>query len=159
MGIAQVLAIWLHTVALVIAWGYYGILGRIALPALERSLDHQALATTLLAMERRAVPLVALSALLFTLSGSYLLVIDPHYAGLGNVFASTWTLLMLGKHVLVIGFVVLAVAVDRLIRRAARTTVDGLRRRDLRWVRFGAEGATGLSALIVLLTAVAQVTA
>ena len=159
MDIPQVLAIWLHTVALVIAWGYYGILGRIALPALERSLDHRALATTLLGMERRAVPLVALSALLFTLTGSYLLVIDPHYAGLGNVFASTWTLLMLAKHGMVIAFIALAVAVDLLVRRVARNTDSGQRQRDLRWLGFSAEGATGLGALIVLLTAAAQVAA
>ena len=159
MDIPQVLAISLHTVALVIAWGYYGILGRIALPALERSLDHQALASTLLAMERRAVPLVGLSALLFTLTGSYLLVIDPHYAGLGNVFASSWTLLMLVKHGMVIAFIALAVAVDLLVRRVARTTDAGQRQRDLRWLRYGAEGATGLGALIVLLTAAAQVAA
>jgi hypothetical protein len=28
MDILQVLAVWLHTLAFVIAWGYYGILGR-----------------------------------------------------------------------------------------------------------------------------------
>ena len=159
MDVAQVLAIWLHTVALVIAWGYYGILGRIALPALERSLDPRALPTTLLSLERRAVPLVVLSAVLFTLTGTYLLVIDPHYAGLGNVFASSWTLLMLVKHVLVVGFVALAVAVDLLVRRIARTTDAERRAHELRWLGPGAEGVTGLGALIVLLTAVAQVTA
>jgi uncharacterized membrane protein len=110
-------------------------------------------------MERRAVPLVALSALLFTLTGSYLLVIDPHYAGLGHVFASTWTLLMVAKHGMVIAFIALAVAVDLLMRRVARTTDSGQRQRDLRWLGFTAEGATGLGALIVLLTAAAQVVA
>jgi uncharacterized membrane protein len=159
VDVPQVLAVWLHTVALVIAWGYYGILGRIALPALARSLDRPALATALLGMERRAVPLVALSALLFTLTGSYLLVIDPHYAGLGNVFASTWTRLMLAKHVLVIGFVALAVVVDLLVRRIARTTEAEGQARDLRRLGFSAEAATGLGALIVLLTAAAQVAA
>ncbi len=157
MDVAQVLAIWLHTVALVIAWGYYGILGRIALPALERSLDARTLPLVLMAVERRAVPLVLLSAVLFTLTGSYLLVIDPHYAGLGNVFASSWTVLMLVKHGCVIGFVALAVAVDLLVRRIARTSDPKRRARDLRWLGFGAEAATGLGALIVLLTAVAQV--
>ncbi len=159
MDALTVLAIWLHTVALVIAWGYYGILGRIALPALERTLDSGTLPATLMGIERRAVPLVGLSAVLFTLTGSYLLVIDPHYAGLGNVFASSWTLLMLVKHVMVIAFVGLAVMVDVLIRRIARTTDDGRRASDLRWLGLGAEGATGVGALIVLLTAVAQVSA
>jgi uncharacterized membrane protein len=156
MEMGQVLATWLHTVALVIAWGYYGILGRIALPALERSLDRQVVAAALLAMERRAVPLVIVSAVLFTLTGTYLLVIDPNYAGLGNVAASSWTLLMLAKHVLVVGFVALVVAVDLLIRRIARTNDAGQQQRDLRSLRFSAEGATGLGAVIVLLTAFAQ---
>ena len=117
MDLPQVLAIWLHTLALVIAWGYYGILGRIMLPALERSLDRPAQAAALVAIERRALPLVVLSVVLFTATGAYLLVIDPHYAGLGDFFASTWTMLMLVKHVLVVGLVVLGVDVDRLIRR------------------------------------------
>jgi uncharacterized membrane protein len=154
--IGHVLAIWFHTVALVIAWGYYGILGRIALPALERSLDRQAIPAALLAIERRAAPLVVVSAVLFTLTGTYLLVIDPHYAGPGNVTASSWTLLMLVKHVLVLGFVALAIAVDRLVRRIARTGDAARRQRDLRWVGLGAEVATVLGALIVLLTAIAQ---
>jgi hypothetical protein len=33
--IAELVALWLHTVAFVIAWGYYAILGRIVLPGLE----------------------------------------------------------------------------------------------------------------------------
>ena len=156
MDIGHVLAIWLHTVALVIAWGYYGILGRIALPALERALDRGAIPAALLAMERRAAPLVVVSCVLFTLTGTYLLVLDPHYAGLGNFAASAWTLLMLVKHGLVVGFVALAVAVDLLVRRIGRAGDRGPCERDLRWLRFGAEGATGLGALIVLLTAVAQ---
>lgn len=139
--------------------GYYGILGRIALPALERALDQRTLPVVLMELERRAVPLVVLSAVLFTLSGTYLLVTDPHYAGLGNVFASSWTLLMLGKHAVVIGFVGLAIAVHLLIPRIARTADGRGRKRDLRWLGFSAEGATGVGALVVLLTAVAQVAA
>ena len=119
MDVAQVLAVWLHTLAFVIAWGYYGILGRIVLPGLERSIERPAQAAALLAIERRALPLVVLSLVLFTATGTYLLVNDPHYAGLGDFFASTWTTLMLLKHLLVVALVVLGVAVDRLTRRAA----------------------------------------
>ena len=39
MDIGLILALWLHTLAFVIAWGDYGVLGRIILPALARSLD------------------------------------------------------------------------------------------------------------------------
>jgi uncharacterized membrane protein len=157
MDIPHVLAITLHTLALVIAWGYYGILGRIMLPALERSLDGPSQAAALVAVERRAIPLVVLSAALFTATGAYLLVIDPHYAGLGNFFESSWTTLMLVKHVLVFGFVALAVLVDRLIRRVSDATNDLARASALLRLRLSAEGATGLGALIVLLTAAAQV--
>jgi uncharacterized membrane protein len=156
MDVPQVLAVWLHTLALVIAWGYYGILGRVILPALERSFERPAQAAALVAIERRAVPLVLLSVVLFTATGGYLLVVNPHYAGLGNVFASTWTTLMLVKHVLVIGFVVLAVMVDRFIRRIAEATDENARASALRRLALSAEGATGLGALIILLTAAAQ---
>jgi uncharacterized membrane protein len=159
MELGEVLAIWLHTIALVIAWGYYGILGRIVLPTLERSLGRPGMPLALLGIERRAAPLIVLSAVLFTLTGTYLLVIDPQYAGLGNVAASSWTLLMLAKHVLVIGFVGVAVAIDLLIRRIGRASHQERSQCDLRWIRFGAEGATGLGAFIALLTAVAQAVA
>ena len=156
MDLPLVLAVWLHTLAFVIAWGYYGILGRMVLPAIERSLERPAQAAALVAIERRALPLIVLSLVLFTATGTYLLVIDLHYGGLGNVFASTWTTLMLVKHVLVVGLVVLGVIVDRLIRRVGEATSENARESALRRLRLSAEGATGLGALIVLLTAAAQ---
>lgn len=156
MDIPQVLAIWLHTLALVIVLGYYGILGRVVLPALRRSLDGPAQRATLVAIERRALPLVLLAVALFIVTGAYLLLVDPQYAGLGNVLASTWTKLMLAKHVLVVVLVVLGVIVDRLIRGLAEAPTDAAGELDLRLVQLGAEAATGLGALIVLLTAVAQ---
>jgi uncharacterized membrane protein len=159
MDIAQLLAVWLHTLAFVIAWGYYGILGRIMLPALERSLDGPARARTLAAIERTALPLVVLSMALFVVTGSYLLFVDPRYAGLGDFFANTWTMLMLVKHLVVIVLIALGVVVDVLIRRLAEATNDATRVLVLRRLRLAAEGATGLGALIVLLTAAAQLSA
>jgi uncharacterized membrane protein len=159
MDLPQVLAVWLHTLAFVIAWGYYGILGRMVLPGLERSLERPAQAAALVAIERRALPLVVLSLALFTATGTYLLVVDPKYAGLGDFFASTWTTLLLVKHVLVVGLVVLGVAVDRLIRRVGEATSETARESALRRLALSAEGATGLGALIVLLTVAAQAAA
>ena len=156
MDVPQVGATWLHTLAFVIAWGYYGVLGRIILPALERSLEGRARTAALLAVERRALPLIVLSLILFTITGSYLLVVDPHYQGLGNLFASTWTRLIMIKHVLVVGLVVLAGLVDWLIRRAPDPddSVDG--GAGLGLIALAADGVTGLGALIALLTVAAQ---
>ena len=157
MDLPRVLAVWLHTVAFVMVWGYYGVLGRMILPGLERTLERPAQASALAAIERRALPLIVLSLALFTATGTYLLVVDPHYVGLGDFFASTWTTLMLMKHVVVVGLVVAGVYIDRLIRRACGEASEDSRESDLRRLALSAEGATALGALIVLLTAVAQV--
>ena len=156
MDAPQVLALWLHTIAFVIAWGYYGVLGRIILPALERSLDRRGRVSALQAIERRALPLIVLSLILFAVTGSYLLVVDPHYQGLGNLFASTWTRLIMIKHVLIIGLVVLAGLVDWLIRRAPDPDEPDDRGPGLGLIALAADGVTGLGALIALLTVAAQ---
>jgi uncharacterized membrane protein len=156
MDLALVIALWLHTVAFVIAWGYYGVLGRMVLPGLERTLERTTQADALLAIERRALPLILVSLVLFIVTGSYLLVVDPKYAGLGDFFASTWTTLMLVKHLVIVALVVAAVVVDVSIRHAAEAADEGVREGAFRRVRLSAEVATVLGALVVLLTAAAQ---
>jgi uncharacterized membrane protein len=156
MDVALVVAIWLHTLGFVVVMGYYGVLGRILIPAIERSLDGSAQAVALKGIERRALPLVLLSMALFAITGAYLLVVDAKYEGLGNFFASTWTTLMLVKHLVVVVLVVLGVAVDVLIRRLSVAASKSDRRSDLLRIELAAEGATALGALIILLTAAAQ---
>jgi uncharacterized membrane protein len=153
-----ILSTWLHTVAFVIAWGYYGILGRMIVPGLERTLAPAARADALLAIERRALPLLLLSVVLFTMTGTYLLVIDPQYEGLGS-FGNSWAAMMLGKHLLVVVLVGLGVVIDRLIRWAADVADDRARATYLRWLRWSTEGATAVGALIALLTVAAQASA
>jgi uncharacterized membrane protein len=141
MDVAQLLAVWLHTLAFVIAW------------------DGPAQAAALVAIERRALPLVLLSMALFLATGTCLLFIDPRYAGLGDFFANTWTTLMLIKHLVVVVLIALGVAVDLFVRRVGEATDEVARRWALRRTRLSAEGATGIGALIVLLTAAAQLSA
>src|SRR5512141_703156 len=107
----QVGAVWLHTVAFVIAWGFYGILARMILPGLAKSLDLAGQTRTLAAIERRALPFVLLAVVLFIITGSYLLVTNPDYAGLGN-FSTSWATWMLVKHVLVIVLIGVGVLID-----------------------------------------------
>jgi uncharacterized membrane protein len=159
MDLVHLAALWLHTVAFVIPWGYYGVLGRMIMPGLARSLDQPRQATALAAIERRALPLIGLSLVLFMLTGTYLLFADPQYAGLGNVRASAWTTLMLLKHLAVFALIGVGAAVDFLIRVAADADEDDERTRMLRYTRWSAEGATVLGALIALLTGAAQLSA
>jgi uncharacterized membrane protein len=159
MDIVQVLAVWVHTLALVIAMGYYGVLGRMVVPALQHSVAVPAQVATMISLERRALPFMLLATVLFVVTGTYLLVVSPSYAGLGNVFASTWTTLMLIKHGLVVVFIGLGVALDLFVHglgaQAPDTEITALPRR----VRLTAEVATGVGALIILLTAAAQLSA
>lgn len=155
MDLWQVAAVWLHTVAFVIAWGYYGVLGRFVLPALARSIGEERAAIALLEIERRALPFVLLTAVLFTLTGSYLLVASDRYTALGD-FGSTWALLMLAKHVLVVVLVLLGVAVDRLIRAAAIAPGGVARSSALHRAGLATEAATAVGALVALFTAAAQ---
>ena len=151
-----VVATWVHTIAFVIAWGWFGILGRIVLPGLDGALSPGTANATLGAIERRAVPILVLSIVLFIGTGTYLLVVDPAYRGLGNLTASTWTVLMAVKHVLVVGLVIVGVVVDRLIRRLERD--QPVRAARSTRIRLGllVEAATGLGAVIALLTVIAQ---
>ncbi len=147
---------WLHTLAFLIVLGYYGILGRFIVPALERSLDGPLLVRALVALERQAVPFLLLSVAIFIVTGAYLLVADPHYAGLGNVSGSSWATLMLVKHLLVAGLVGLGIVVDLLIGDLDWAADALTRRTAVRRIRLLAEGMTGLGAVIILLTVFAQ---
>ena len=156
MDLGLVVATWVHTLAFVIAWGYYGVLGRMILPALGDALAEPQRIEMLAAVERRAVPLVLLSVVLFTVSGSWLLLTDPQYAGLGNVLASTWTALMFAKHAFVVALVIAAVVVHRLIEGLAVARDEAARGDLFGRVRLATEAATALGALIALLTVAAQ---
>ena len=156
MDIASAIATWVHTLALVIVMGYYGVLGRLVITSLQRSLDSISQAKALSALERRALPLVVLSVVLFIVTGTYLLFVSDRYEGLGNLFASTWTTLILLKHLVVVAFIALGVVVDIFVRDLPELTTDVDRGAALRRVRLTAELATGTGALVILLTALAQ---
>ena len=156
MNVSETVALWAHALSTVIVLGYYGILGRIVLPGLERSLDEPEVAGAVQGIERRAVPFVAISVVAFILSGVYLLAVDPSFEGIGR-YDSGWAALMLVKHLLVGLMVLGGVAVHWLVGQAAESGLpDGERRASLGHVRLASEATTALGALILLLTAAAQ---
>lgn len=158
MDVAGTVAVWVHTLSTVVVLGYYGILGRVILPALRKSLDGPALGRAVVAVERQAVPLVVLSVVLFTISGAYLLLVDDQFVGIGRYFESSWSTLMLIKHLLVAVMVAGGVGVHVLAGEVGDPDLDDAsRRRWLGYLRLAAEAMTGLGALILLLTAAAQV--
>jgi len=55
--------------------GYYGVLGRMVLPALRRSVDVPSQASTMVSLERRALPFVVLATVLRVTTGVGALII------------------------------------------------------------------------------------
>ena len=154
MDATHLIALWLHALAMVVVLGYYGILSRIVLPTLARSLEPAALARVVPAIERRALPILVAGIVLFIVTGVYLLVRDGRYAGVGS-FASTWSTLMLIKHLVVVVMVVLGVGVDRLAAGFAATS-DAGRGRTFEILALAMDGMAALGILVLLLTAAAQ---
>jgi uncharacterized membrane protein len=154
MDAIEVGALWLHTLAMVIVLGYYGILARVVLPALRKALDGEALVAAVPAVERRALPTVLLAIVLFVVTGVYLLATDDQYTGVGD-FSSTWSTMMLVKHLVVVGMIALGVVVDRLARAVGDTSDEGLPQ-ALDVLALAAEATMVLGVIVLLLTAVAQ---
>jgi len=156
MDIGMVAAAWLHVLGMIVVLGYYGTLGRVALPGLRRTLDGETLVRTVAAIERRALPIVILGIVLFMVTGVVLLVNDDRYGGLGNLFANTWSTLLAVKHGVVILMFALGVAIDRLIAGLPELASDDARQRGVGTLELAADGITGMGALVLLLTVIAQ---
>jgi len=154
MDAVHVGALWLHAVAMVIVLGYYAVLSRIVLPALRRALDGPGIATAVPAVERRALPLVLAAIVVFIVTGVYLLVADERYAGIGD-FSSTWSTMMLVKHLVILAMIALGVVVDRLARAVGDASDEG-QPQLLEVLSLAADGTMVLGAIVLLLTAVAQ---
>jgi len=155
MDLTRVGAVALHTLAMMIVLGYYGVLGRMVLPALRRTLEPRQLATSLVAVERRARPLLIISIALFAITGVYLMVVDEQYTGLGNIGGSTWAALVLTKHLVVAALVGVGLVVDRLIDGLAEWA-DGPPEGSVRLVGLAAETGTVLGVVVIVMTAAAQ---
>ena len=156
-------ATWLHAIAMVVVLGYYVVLARLVIPVLRRSGDGPGLGAAvgdLVAdIEGRALPLLVGAVIVFTATGGYLMIEDSRYAGLGDVTASTWTTLILVKHVVVVAMVVLGVILDAVASKPRFADDGGTDPRWLGRVQRLADGIWLLGTVVLLLTAAAQVSA
>jgi uncharacterized membrane protein len=155
VDLVLVISLAVHTLSMVIVLGYYGILGRIVLPALRRSLDGPGVARSLVGIEHRARPFLVLSIAAFAITGIYLTFADEQYEGLVALGGSSWTTLILLKHLVVAGVVGLGLLLDRLIEGLAGWEAEPPET-SVRTIGLLAEGITALGAIVILLTAAAQ---
>jgi uncharacterized membrane protein len=146
------LSIWLHTLATIIMIGYYIFTMLIFLPVFERHMQADALRQLLEQISARLRPFFGGSLLVFLLTGTYLMVINQNYLGLGHFFENPWSTLMVVKHGLVLVFLALAIFSERaFLGKISDHNSDALK--QFRW---SLQINTLLGAIIILLTSIAQ---
>jgi hypothetical protein len=109
-------ASWAHLLATVALGGYYATITLVVLPAIRSDPARVGGLAFLATLERRAMPVLAVSLVVFLATGVYLMTNDERYAGIGEV-DSPWATLLLIKHVVIVGMLVLGSWLDALLVR------------------------------------------
>jgi uncharacterized membrane protein len=145
------LSVWLHAVGTVVLIGHYFLLSVIYLPVLEKGGG-----VFLSQISKRSRPWMYASLVTFMVTGIYLMFADPNYRGVGD-FGNFWSVMMLVKHLLVVGMIGLGFWYNAFLRvgpmMASNHNAElGIRRFSLYSKLMAISGV-----LILLLTALAQV--
>jgi uncharacterized membrane protein len=145
------LSVWLHAVGTVVLIGHYLLLSVIYLPVLEKGGGE-----FLSQISKRSRPWMYVSLATFMVTGIYLMFADPNYRGVGD-FGNFWSVMMLVKHLLVVGMIGLGFWYNAFLRvgpmmASSHSAELGVRRFGLYSKLMAISGV-----LILLLTALAQV--
>jgi uncharacterized membrane protein len=146
------LSTWLHTLATIIMVGYFIFSSLIYLPVFQHSMQPNVLRDLLEQVSNRLRPFFGGSLLFFFVTGTYLMIINDSYLGLGKFFANPWSILMIVKHILVLAFLALAIFSER----AYLGKISEENPRALRQFKLALNINTILGAVILLLTSFAQ---
>jgi uncharacterized membrane protein len=98
------LSFWLHSVATVIFIGHHLLFSLIYLPAFAKNQENPVNGTVLSEISKRSRIWMYASLAIFIITGIYLMFVDPSYLGIGN-FNNIWSVMMLVKHILILGMV------------------------------------------------------
>ncbi len=147
------LSIWLHAIAAIIFVGHYLLLVLIYLPVLAKE---NRSGMILSAISKRSRVWLYASLIVFAITGIYLTIVDPNYLGIGN-FGNLWGVLMLVKHILIVGMIILGFWFNAILRVGPMMSSNsGV---DHAIVRFGlySKLMSISGVMVLLLTALAQV--
>ena len=145
------LSVWLHAMGTVILIGHYLLLSVIYLPILERNNG-----SILSEISKRSRPWLYISLLIFMVTGIYLMLVDPNYLGVGN-FGNIWGVMMLVKHILVVGMIALGFWFNAILRVGPMMGSNNSPELGIRRFRLYANLMAISGILVLLLTALAQV--
>ncbi len=143
----------LHVLATIVFVGYYFFTGLIYLPVLERCVNASTLHELLEQVSARLRPFFGGSLLIFLVSGTYLMLTNQNYQGLGNFFANPWSTLIVIKHGVILAFLAIAV----LSERAFLGQISERKPEALQRFRWAVNLNMLLGVAIVLMTTAAQV--
>jgi uncharacterized membrane protein len=144
------LSFWLHSLATVLLIGYYLLLILIFIPVLNKGGE-----TFLSEISRRSRTWLYISLLVFLVTGVYLTFVDPNYLGIGD-FGNPWSVLMLVKHLLVLGMIAIGFWVNAIWRSGPRMRTDEQPAQALGRFRWYSNIMGLLGVAILLLTAISQ---
>jgi uncharacterized membrane protein len=149
------LSYWLHSLATVIFIGHYLLLALIYLPALSKQESINNAGAILSEFSKRSRVWLYISLLIFIITGTYLTFIDQNYLGLGN-FGNPWAVLMLVKHILILGMVGMGFWYNVLMRVGPlMSSNNGAAQAINRFRQYSYLMAIS-GALVLLLTAISQ---
>jgi uncharacterized membrane protein len=132
---------------------YFPFLSLIYLPILERQMQANALCDLREQFSARLRPYFGGALLVFLVTGTYLMMTNKNYMGLGHFFGNPWSALIVIKHLLVLGFLTLAFISERaFLRQISDQKPGGLK--QFRWALY-TNTILGV-VVIILLTSIAQ---
>lgn len=144
---------WLHALATVVFIGHYVLLAVVYLPALA---NREGSGLLLSEISRRSRVWLYASLLVFIITGTYLMLVDPAYLGLMN-FGNLWGVLMLCKHVLVLVMIVFGFWSNAILRLGPLMSSNTGADRAIDGFRGHVNTMAILGILVLLLTSLAQV--
>ena len=149
------LSFWLHSIAMTIFIGHYLLLAIISLPAMRKS-PLEVTGPILSEISRQSRRWLYVSLVLFTLTGIYLMFVDPNYLGVGD-FGNFWSVAMLLKHILIVAMIGAGFWFNAIWRvgpmLSSRNSAELAYGRFRLYVNFMAVSGV----LVLLLTALAQI--
>jgi uncharacterized membrane protein len=145
------LSVWLHAVGTVILIGNYLLLSILYLPVLEKS-DGMFLSQ----ISKRSRPWMYGALVIFMVTGIYLMFADPNYLGVGD-FGNFWSVMMLVKHLLVVGMIGLGFWFNAFLRVGPMMASNNSAELGIRRFRTYSSLMAISGVLVLLLTALAQV--
>ena len=146
------LSYWLHEIATVIFVGYFVLLAVICLPVLAKIEDGQALS----GISKQSRLWLYASLLVFIVTGTYIMIVDPNYLGFAN-FGNFWGIVMLVKHILVLGMLGMGFWFNAILRVGPMMSSNNNAKQAIARFRWYVNAMAISGVLVVLLTALAQV--